>query len=209
MTSFFNNFQILSLFIFLILFIGRSLLLKLRSDINVFKLGAGNKRLIQQVVEILIFVGLLAWVIEVYFYANTVGLRLFPAALERVILDHPLPKIVGVGLISAGLVLFVGALVSFKDSWRIGVDHNTPGQLVTGGIFSLSRNPIFLFVDMYFVGTFLMNGSLIFLIFAVITVLGLHYQILQEEAFLPGIYGQSYLDYCRRTPRYFGLPKNR
>jgi protein-S-isoprenylcysteine O-methyltransferase Ste14 len=58
-------------------------------------------------------------------------------------------------------------------------------------------------IDRYFIGTFLINGTLFFLIAALIVVFGIHYQILQEEKFLDKNYGQSYQDYCNSVARYF------
>jgi protein-S-isoprenylcysteine O-methyltransferase Ste14 len=70
-------------------------------------------------------------------------------------------------------------------------------------MFALSRNPIFVFLDLYSFGTFLINGTLGFLLFALVLAGGIHYQILQEENFLQRTYGTAYQDYCRRTARYF------
>ncbi|MBN1873531.1 MAG: hypothetical protein JXA33_04815, partial [Anaerolineae bacterium] len=69
--------------------------------------------------------------------------------------------------------------------------------------------PIFLFVDLYLIGTFFINGTASFLIFTVLILAGLHYQILQEEKFLAQTYGRAYQDYCARTGRYFGWRRGR
>jgi protein-S-isoprenylcysteine O-methyltransferase Ste14 len=73
---------------------------------------------------------------------------------------------------------------------------------VTTGIYFYSRNPIYLFFDLYFLGTFFINGSLFFLLTAVLGALNLHYQILQEERFLADTYGAVYKAYRARTARY-------
>jgi protein-S-isoprenylcysteine O-methyltransferase Ste14 len=88
----------------------------------------------------------------------------------------------------------------------VGIDNQAPGELVTTGVFAFSRNPIFVFVDLYFIGIFLLNGTVIFLA-AVLVVVGLHYQILQEEQFLRAQYGQAYRYYRAGAPRYFGAPQ--
>jgi protein-S-isoprenylcysteine O-methyltransferase Ste14 len=59
-------------------------------------------------------------------------------------------------------------------------------------VFAVSRHPIFVFLDLYFIGTFLVNGTLVFRFFAGVTILGIHYQILQEEKFLAGIFAYTY-----------------
>ena len=87
----------------------------------------------------------------------------------------------------------------------MGFDLKTPGKLVTTGIFAFTRNPIYVFVILWFIGIFLINGTLIFLIFAVLAIAHLHYQIRQEEKFCADLYGKAYEDYCARTGRYFTL----
>ncbi len=189
--------------IFLTVFIGRSLHLRYKKDIRLFKLGVGKSGL-QQVVEISFFIILTAWVLELFFHITHLEFRIFPAIFQVVIIDAILLKWLGVILSTIGFVYFIGALISFKDSWRIGIDSESNGDLVTGGFFAVSRNPIFVFLDLYLIGTFLLNGTLGFLILAIAIVLGLHYQILQEEKFLLRAHGQAYQAYCSKTRRYFG-----
>jgi protein-S-isoprenylcysteine O-methyltransferase Ste14 len=188
---------------FLLLFGGRTLFLRFRRDVKVFTLGVG-KQGIQQVVEVLFFVGLAAWIVEVFLYALPVEFRLFPGVLSAVLIDSVLAKGIGAVLVVLSFVLFVWALISFGDSWRVGIDTEKPGGLVKRGAFAISRNPIFVFMDLYFIGTFLLNGSVVFLLFAVLVVGGLHYQILEEEKFLRGTYGAAYEAYCAETRRYLG-----
>jgi protein-S-isoprenylcysteine O-methyltransferase Ste14 len=56
---------------------------------------------------------------------------------------------------------------------------------------------------LWFVGIFLINGTLIFLVFAVLAIAVLHWQILQEEDYLLKLYGQPYRSYCAKAARYF------
>ena len=128
--------------------------------------------------------------------------RIFPPPLDTLLFDSNIAKLVGVALITFGLIMFVWAYVSFGDSWRVGFDVKTPGALVTTGLFALTRNPIYVFLDLWFIGIFLINGTLIFLIFAVLAFAAIHWQILKEESFLTNLYGQPYQDYCERTGRY-------
>jgi protein-S-isoprenylcysteine O-methyltransferase Ste14 len=73
---------------------------------------------------------------------------------------------------------------------------------VTNGIFSITRNPIFVYIDLYFIGTALINANALFIIFALITVIGTHYQILQEEKHLNNLYKEEYVEYKKRVRRY-------
>ena len=89
-------------------------------------------------------------------------------------------------------------------SWRIGIDRNTPGALVTSGIFAWTRNPIYVALDLIFFGTFLVQGRAVFLGLALALAGLLHYQIRREEKYLAGLYGDAYRAYCERVGRYMG-----
>ena len=93
-------------------------------------------------------------------------------------------RILGVLLIASGLALFVLSLISSRNPWRIGIDTQSAGGLVTTGVFSLTRNPVFLFLDVYFLGSWLIYPNLFFGVFALVAVAGIHRQILEEERFL-------------------------
>jgi protein-S-isoprenylcysteine O-methyltransferase Ste14 len=202
MNAFFSYFQLAALTIFLLVFVGRSMYLRFGRNINPFALGVG-KRGLRRVVEVGFLVIFALWVTEILAASLALDWRVFPAPLQRRFLDALPSQIAGVALATVGGAVFILALVSFGASWRIGIDAKTPGGLVTSGMFSLSRNPIFVFLDLYAFGTFLINGTLGFLLFALILAAGIHFQILQEESFLRTAYGTAYQDYCRRTARYF------
>ncbi len=110
---------------------------------------------------------------------------------------------IGVGLAVASQVIIWDAIITMGKSWRIGIDETKPGDLVTQGIFKFSRNPIFLGLDMVMVAAFLVQPDLFFGIFAIATVILIHFQIRAEEKHLDGIYGSKYHEYMNRTPRYF------
>jgi protein-S-isoprenylcysteine O-methyltransferase Ste14 len=153
--------------------------------------------------ELLLLPWLVLWMLALVWSALQRSFQPGPALWEPLWLAVFSVQVLGVLVILAGDAIFVWALISFGNSWRIGIDERSTGALVTNGIFAFSRNPIFAFIDLYCLGTFLMNGSLVFLAFAVVTILVLHYQIRQEEKFLAGRYGRAYQDYCRQAGRYF------
>jgi protein-S-isoprenylcysteine O-methyltransferase Ste14 len=200
--GFFDYFQLAALAVFFLVFAGESAYLRFGRNINPFALGVG-KRGLRRVVEVGFLVIFALWMTEIIATSLALDWRVFPAPLQWRLLDAPPLRIAGVALVAAGGAVFILALVSFGASWRVGIDAKTPGGLVTTGMFALSRNPIFVFLDLYAFGTFLINGTLGFLLFALTLAAGIHYQILQEESFLQRTYGTAYLDYCRRTARYF------
>jgi len=201
--SLFDYFQIASVAIFVFILVGKILYLRLSRNVNPIAIGGGKKGVVLAV-ELISVAGLMVWMVEVLLYAFHSGFRIFPWPLDRQLVSSQPVKLIGVALVSLGLAIFAMAYVSFGDSWRVGFDVKSPGALVTGGIFSISRNPIYLSLDLWFIGIFLINGRLIFLIFATLAVAVMHWQIQQEEAFLSNLYGQPYRDYCARTGRYAG-----
>ena len=203
--SFFDYFQIAGAALFILIILVKTLYLRLKRNINPIAIGGGKTGLLL-VVEIFAFATLLAWMIEILLYAFHSDFHIFPSPLDIQLIDSPVAKLLGVVLITLGCVLFIMAYVSFGDSWRVGFDVKSPGALVTTGVFSLTRNPIYLFLNLWFIGTFLINGRVIFLVLAILAVVVQHWQILQEEAFLTNLYGQPYRNYLARTGRYVGFP---
>jgi protein-S-isoprenylcysteine O-methyltransferase Ste14 len=197
-------FQLTALGLFYVLFLGRSIDLHRRGE-RVLVIGRG-KRGGRALVEMLFAVGLLVWSVEVVLRGLGSGASLFPNALGRPLFDSRAADALGGIMIVAGLTLFAAALWFFGRSWRIGIDHTRPGELVTRGIFAHTRNPIFLFLDLYFLGTWFLQRDLFFLLFAMAAIGGIHYQILQEERFLLKQHGEAYRRYMRCVPRYIRWP---
>jgi len=202
MRNFFDYFQIGSVITFLVILVGRASYLRLSRNINPIAIGGGKKGL-ALAVELISFGGFAVWMTEIFLYALHSNFRIFPAPLDTLLFDAIPLKFIGVALVTFGLIIFVLAFVSFGDSWRVGFDVKTPGALVTTGLFAFTRNPIYVFIDLWFLGIFLINGTLIFLIFAALAFAAIHWQILKEERFCTDLYGQPYKDYCAKTGRYF------
>ena len=115
----------------------------------------------------------------------------------------------GAGRGWAGLVLcvlsligFILSLASFGDSFRVGIDEKAPSKLMTGGMFALSRNPMYLCFFILLAGLFLIHHNLLMAIAAVFFAVMIHRQILREEAFLKNHYGEAYAVYCAKVRRY-------
>jgi protein-S-isoprenylcysteine O-methyltransferase Ste14 len=198
----FDGFQLLSIvFFFLILVIKASYLLLVRK-INPIAIGRGKTGW-ALAFELYAFGGLIVWILEIILRATHASFHVFPLSLDPQLIDSSVVKAVGVALVASALILFALGFLSFGNSWRVGLDTQTPGALVTSGTFAFTRNPIFVALDLWFVGMFLMNGTLVFLIFALLAMVILHVQMLREEKFLAGLYGEPYRDYVRRTARYF------
>ena len=90
-----------------------------------------------------------------------------------------------------------------RISWRLNIDREKAGPLVTRGVFSRSRNPIYLSFDLLVAGSFLIHGRLLFLGVGLVVAATLHALIRREETFLAGCYGDAYRAYAARVGRYW------
>jgi protein-S-isoprenylcysteine O-methyltransferase Ste14 len=109
---------------------------------------------------------------------------------------------VGLALAIVCQVFMWLAIVTMGRSWRIGIDDENPGELVTHGVFRLSRNPIFVGLDGIAIAAALVQPNGFFLAFGVGLIAGIHIQILGEERHLDKTYAEEYSVYRERTPRY-------
>jgi protein-S-isoprenylcysteine O-methyltransferase Ste14 len=109
---------------------------------------------------------------------------------------------VGVLFCLTGLILLVGSLVSFGQSFRVGIDTDHPDKLITTGVFAFSRNPIYVAFALILLGQFLIFSNWILLVYIGAAIWLFHRQVLREEDFLKKHYGKEYLEYCNRVRRY-------
>lgn len=114
-------------------------------------------------------------------------------------------RILGVCLSFAGVAIFIISVLTMRDSWRAGVSKTDQTELVTYGIYQISRNPAFLGFDLLYLGILLMFFNWILFLVSVFAMLMLHLQIVNvEEDFLLATFGEDYLDYKRHVNRYIG-----
>ncbi len=120
----------------------------------------------------------------------------------------PLPlwaKISGACVAFAGVAVFVLSVVTMKDNWRAGVPKTDKTELVTIGIYKISRNPAFLGFDMVYIGILFMFFNWILFAVTLIAIIMFHLQIVNvEEDFLVAEFGRNYITYRKNVCRYLG-----
>ena len=88
-----------------------------------------------------------------------------------------------------------------SKSWRIGIDEKHKTELITKGIFSISRNPIFLGMILTVFGLFLIIPNAITFFLALATYFIIQIQIRLEEEFLEKQHGEIYKNYKKTVKR--------
>jgi protein-S-isoprenylcysteine O-methyltransferase Ste14 len=152
--------------------------------------------------DLLAFALALFWIYLLIAAAWPFSLQWLPDLLSDKLIDSFAARYAGVLLVMIAPLLFAAALSSFGLSWRIGVDRQSPGPLVTSGVFAWTRNPIYLAFDLLAVGSFLIHGRVVFAVTVAVLVLVIHGVILREERFLTGRHGEEFRNYCGRVGRY-------
>jgi protein-S-isoprenylcysteine O-methyltransferase Ste14 len=97
-------------------------------------------------------------------------------------------------------VLFLGRF-ELGDSFRIGSPKERTA-LKAGGLFRVSRNPMYLgvFATVLAPACYTLNPAVLI---AAVFIIAVHHRIvLAEEEYLQRAFGGAYADYCRRVRRY-------
>ena len=118
---------------------------------------------------------------------------------------HIALRIIGCAITAVGVLAFSMSAAQMKDNWTAGVQREDKTNLVTTGIYSISRNPAFLGFDLMYIGI-LFTFFNWYLCFATSFVLVFfHLQIVNvEEEFLIEAFGEEYVQYKKKVCRYLG-----
>jgi len=103
---------------------------------------------------------------------------------------------IGVFLFALGMLLTAISLINYT---------NTPfDKPAVSGLYKYSRNPIYVSYAIIWYGAVLVLGSWTLLILHTAEIALCHIGVLEEEKDCEEQYGQSYLEFKTRVPRYFG-----
>ena len=110
-------------------------------------------------------------------------------------------QVIGLILAHVSLIWIAIAQYQMSNSWRIGIDEINTTELKTKGIFSISRNPIFLGMIITVTGVFFIIPNAITFFTALGSYIIIQIQIRLEEQFLKTTHGEKYLKYKQKTKR--------
>ncbi|MGJ8743677.1 methyltransferase family protein [Polaribacter sp.] len=183
---------------FLFVFVIRSVLLKIKTGVNPLTFNKtddahGYNGKVFTVISFLelVIVGIYAFKIEWSKY-------LLPFwYLENEILFK-----IGWGFLIISLIVVWFAQSQMANSWRIGIDKKNKTKLVTKGLFSISRNPIFLGIMLANIGLFLIIPNAFTLLIISLSTISINTQIRLEEDFLKLEFGNDYLKYSKKVRRW-------
>ena len=117
-------------------------------------------------------------------------------------------RMAGVLIGSIGVIVFIISVVTMQDSWRAGVAKSDQTELVTKGIYQISRNPAFVGFDLIYIGITMMFFNWVLLVVSCLAIVIFHLQIVMvEEVFLVETFEEEYLSYQKNVCRYLGRKK--
>ena len=109
---------------------------------------------------------------------------------------------IGWTLLILSLLFVWFAQSNMRESWRIGIDEENKTELVTNGLFAISRNPIFLGIMIANFGLFLVLPNAFTLLIIALSTVSVNTQIRLEEEFLVKEFGNKYQDYRNKVRRW-------
>lgn len=112
-------------------------------------------------------------------------------------IPYKIIRILAVGLLCLGIPLYISTIRILKSAYK-------KQKLITRGIFSISRNPLFAVVIFLILpGILLFFNSWLLLTIPVFMVIMFKVFIKREEKLMEKAFGQDYIDYKRDTSVLF------
>lgn len=99
-------------------------------------------------------------------------------------------------------MLIAGGLLNLKNNLRAGLPTNKT-KLITKGIYNYTRNPLHLGAFLFAIVTLAYMPYIYVLVLVVTFVVTHHAMTLSEEKFLKKTFKEKYVNYAKKTPRYF------
>jgi protein-S-isoprenylcysteine O-methyltransferase Ste14 len=153
---------------------------------------------------------------------GTVGV-LFPYILYNFYPDDisfDIIKYIGILIVFLGFIFYFMSVLSFmklggtpqiyfmkKIEKIFGLE---PNQLANDGIYNFSRNPMYSGVTLTILGQALFFESILTLLWSILFFMVVNIVVVFiEEPHLKKKYGEKYIEYFNRTPRWLGLTKRK
>lgn len=186
------------IFYFLLVFVLRSILLWRKTGINplTFKKTDNAHDYNGKVFTFITILEII--VVGIYAFKN----EWYEYLLPFWYLENPILQKIGWSLLLVSLIVVWFSQSKMANSWRIGIDEDNKTKLVTNGVFSISRNPIFLGIMIANIGLFLVIPNAFTLLIISLSTISVNTQIRLEEEFLKREFGNEYIEYTKKVRRW-------
>ncbi|MDD1705953.1 MAG: DUF1295 domain-containing protein, partial [Methanoregulaceae archaeon] len=127
-------------------------------------------------------------------------LRIWGISLS-VITVPPILNVIGMTAWLFGFAFLYLGRQEMGSSFRLGTPKE-PTSLQVGGLFSVSRNPMYVGVYATVVASALYTLNPVVMVLGAFVIAIHHSIVLAEESHLQKVFGLEYVDYCKRVGRY-------
>ena len=179
-------------------FVWRSFVVWKRTGVNpvVFKGSDSAHDFIGRVFKVLF--GVIVAVVVIYAFVPGAYQYLMPIPwFERTWI-----KSTGIVLLLLSLAWTILAQAQMGNSWRIGIDAEHSTELVQRGVFTISRNPIYVGMLVTLLGLFLVVSNVGTLLILLVGIILIGIQVRLEEEYLTRTHGDKYVEYRRSVRRW-------
>lgn len=122
---------------------------------------------------------------------------------SRVLFETTPFLILGVVFISMGIIIFLPALIKFFKTKNTIITINPANSLQTLGIYSISRNPMYLEMLSIYIGIAFLKGNYwTFMLIPIMIFVVTYFVILKEEKYLDRAFGVDYNLYKQKVRRW-------
>lgn len=149
-----------------------------------------------------------------YLMFGTLVVQLLLTSLYSIRLIEPHIKLgelgiwIGVFFCISGILFASYSQLAMGNNWRIGVDPEEKTELVTSGIYSKIRNPIYTACIFHGFGILLLAPNTLIIISGLIGFFAIRAYVRDiEEPYLISLHGEQYVQYMKSTGSF--LPRMR
>lgn len=123
--------------------------------------------------------------------------------LSKILFETPIFLILGVIFVAIGIVILFLALLKFFKTKNTLITIKPANSLQISGIYSISRNPMYLALLLFYIGiAFFMGNYWTFMLIPIVIFVITYFVILKEEKYLDRAFGADYNAYRKKVRRW-------
>jgi len=115
-----------------------------------------------------------------------------------------LPLRLGATWLYSGLVIYLFGM-AFSIVAVVNFATSPKDKVITKGLYSISRNPMYIGLILMQVGLGIICSSWLYLVLTLVLLILLNENLSAEERYCLYRYGDSYREYMKKTPRWIGI----
>jgi protein-S-isoprenylcysteine O-methyltransferase Ste14 len=143
-------------------------------------------------------------ILFVLFLAFLVLYSIYPPFMDRLHLDFPVwLRWAGTLLAFVGVAFWIFSQNVLNKYWSPQLQIQKEHKIVTNGPYKVIRHPIYTAMFFWVIGLALFTANMIFVLLALLTIVGLVLRVPKEEKMMTDQFGEEYKKYMQSTRRFF------